>query len=77
MHHYTWWWWWGGPIGAAPSDVAEDTSPVPRPVRPAEPSQSIILIFQSVSPPTIAFMESPICLIAEAKCDDSFIDEAT
>lgn len=38
---------------------------------------SLLLTFQSVTPATIAFMESSICLIAVAKCDDSFIDEAT
>lgn len=38
---------------------------------------SLLLIFKSVSPVTTAFMESSICLIALAKRDDSFIDEAT
>lgn len=38
---------------------------------------SWLLIFQSLTVATIAFMESSICLIAVAKCDDSFIDEAT
>lgn len=63
-------------LALIPSCIGQKTEQYLRPASDIS-YLSLLLIFKPVSPQTIAFMESSICLISMSKYDDSCIDEET